>query len=254
MMDSDAPTTGKPNATRFVQNPEMPGLIENVKQHWLRWAIVLLVAIFAIHHFSAGSNTDSSTTAAVVHAPVPVAAVAATQGDLNQYINAIGTVTAYNTVTIKSRVDGQLDKVNFTEGQIVKAGDVLAEIDPRPYQVQLEQAQGSLAKDVAQRKDAQVNLDRYKLLFNEGVIPKQQLDTQDASVSQFDGAIQTDQATIDNAKLNLVYCRITAPISGRVGLRLVDAGNMIHATDANGLVVITQLQPITVLFSLPQDQ
>jgi len=185
---------------------------------------------------------------------VPVVVATATKGDLPVFYNGLGSVIAFNTVTVRSRIDGQLLKVDFQEGQLVKAGDVLAEIDPRPYQVQLEQAQGALAKDVAQRKDAQVNLERYRLLFNEGVIPKQQLDTQDASVSQFDGAIQTDQATIDNAKLNLAYCRITAPISGRVGLRLVDAGNMVHATDANGLVVITQLQPITVLFSLPQDQ
>src|SRR5271163_1011015 len=253
MMDSDAPTTGKPNATRFVQNPEMPGLIENVKQHWLRWAIVLLVAIFAIHHFSAGSNTDSSTTAAVVHAPVPVAAVAATQGDLNQYINAIGTVTAYNTVTIKSRVDGQLDKVNFTEGQIVKAGDLLAEIDPRPYQVQLTQAEGTLAKDLATLENNKILLARDKELYVQKIIARQDLDNQEALVGQYAGSIESDKGAVDNAKLQLVYSRITSPITGRVGLRLVDPGNIIHATDATGIAVITQLQPIAVDFNIPED-
>jgi len=178
----------------------------------------------------------------------------AQKGDLPVFFNGLGTVTAFNTVTVRSRIDGQLINVSVKEGQLVQAGQVLAEIDPRPYQVQMDQAQGQLAKDEAQLKDAQVNLERFQLLFKEGVIPKQQLDTQAASVGQFDGAIQTDKANINSAKLNLVYCRITAPITGRVGLRLVDAGNMVHATDANGLLVITQLQPISVLFSLPQDQ
>jgi multidrug efflux system membrane fusion protein len=207
---------------------------------------------------AAGAASAGLGGPAAIGAPramaIPVVVATATKGDLPVFYNGLGTVNAFNTVTVRSRIDGQLLSVAFKEGQLVKEGDVLAEIDPRPYQVQLEQAQGQLARDVAQQQDAQVNLDRYKLLYKEGVIPKQQLDTQQASVGQFDGAIQTDKATIDNAKLNIVYCRITAPISGRVGLRLVDAGNMVHATDTNGLLVITQLQPIAVLFSLPQDQ
>jgi multidrug efflux system membrane fusion protein len=157
-------------------------------------------------------------------------------------------------VTVRSRVDGQIVKINFTEGQYVKEGDALIEIDPRPYQVQLEQAEGQLAKDQAQLKDMQVDYERYQLLFKEGVIPKQQLDTQQAQVGTYEGAIKADMATIDNAKLQITYSHITAPISGRVGLRLVDMGNIVHATDTNGLLVITQLQPIAVLFSLPQDQ
>ncbi len=185
---------------------------------------------------------------------VPVVVATAQRGDLPVYFNGLGTVTAFNTVTIHSRVDGQLVSVAFREGQFVHEGDLLAQIDPRPFEVQFEQAQGLLAKDQAQRKDAEANLERYKLLFKEGVIPQQQLDTQAALVGQFDGAIRSDQSQIANAKLQLTYSRITAPISGRVGLRLVDAGNIVHANDANGLVVITQLQPIAVLFSLPQDQ
>ena len=185
---------------------------------------------------------------------VPVVVATAQKGDLPVYFSGLGTVTAFNTVTVHSRVDGQLVKVNFTEGQIVKEGETLEEIDPRPFQVVLEQAQGNFAKDVAQRKDAQTNLERYKLLFGEGVIPKQQMDTQQAQVGQFDGSIAADQGAIDSAKLQLSFTHVTAPLTGRVGLRLVDVGNMVHAADAGGLVVITQLQPISVIFSLPQDQ
>jgi multidrug efflux system membrane fusion protein len=145
-------------------------------------------------------------------------------------------------------------KINFTEGQTVHAGDALVEIDPRPYQVQLEQAEGQLAKDQAQLQDVKVDYDRYQQLFKEGVVPKQQVDTQQAQVGQYLGAIKADQAAIDNAKLQITYSHITAPITGRVGLRLVDMGNIVHATDTTGLLVITQLQPIAVIFSLPQDQ
>jgi len=185
---------------------------------------------------------------------VPVVVATAHKGDLPVYFNGLGTVTAFNTVTVRSRVDGQIVRVNFTEGQYIKEGDSLIEIDPRPFQVQLEQAEGQLAKDQAQLRDVQVDYERYQLLYKEGVIPKQQLDSQQAQVGQYEGAIKADQAQIDNAKLQITYAHITAPISGRVGLRLVDVGNIVHATDTNGLVVITQLQPISVIFTLPQDQ
>src|SRR6266849_1103427 len=184
---------------------------------------------------------------------VPVVVAAAQRGDLPVYFDGLGTVTAFNTVTVHSRVDGQITKINFQEGQFVHQGDSLLEIDPRPYQVQLEQAEGQLAKDQAQLRDVQVNYERYQLLYKEGVIPKQQLDTQGAQVGQFEGAIKADEGVIDGAKLQLVYSHVTAPISGRIGLRLVDVGNIVHATDANGLLVITQLQPIAVIFALPED-
>jgi multidrug efflux system membrane fusion protein len=185
---------------------------------------------------------------------VPVVVATAQKGDLPIYFNGLGTVTAFNTVTVRTRVDGQIVKINFQEGQMVHQGDDLVDIDSRPFQVQLEQAEGQLARDQAQLRDVQVDYERFQLLYKEGVIPKQQVDTQQAQVGQFEGATKSDQGAIDNAKLQIIYSHITAPISGRVGLRLVDMGNIVHATDQNGLLVITQLQPIAVIFALPQDQ
>lgn len=173
--------------------------------------------------------------------------------DLPIVLTGLGSIEAFNTVTIKSRIDGQLVQVAFKEGQQVKKGDLLAVIDPRPFEVQLNQAQANLFKDQAALKDASVNLERFQALFKEGVISKQQLDTQSSQAGQFEGAVRADQAQIENVKLNLFYTRITAPVSGRVGLRLVDVGNMVHASDPNGLLVLTQLQPIAALFTLPQD-
>src|ERR1700730_684474 len=238
---------------------------------WLLAAVLLLTGIWYYRGAHSKSKADSSNAnssaaaaggsggkgkgGAVGGSPVvPVVVATAQHGDVPIYFTGLGTVTAFNTVTVHSRVDGQLVSVAFKEGQFVHQGDVLAQIDPRPFQVILEQAEGQLAKDQAQRKDAETNLERYKLLYGEGVIAKQQMDTQQSQVGQFDGAIQTDQATINSAKLQLSYSHVTAPISGRIGLRLVDAGNMVHASDPGGLVVITQLQPISVIFSLPQDQ
>ena len=238
------------------------------KSHLWLWVLVIAGVVVGIWYFrgsripSEASDPSAPATSGrgrggaggMGNFVVPVVVAAAQRGDLPVYFNGLGTVTAFNTVTARSRVDGQIVNVAFKEGQFVHEGDLLVQIDPRPFQVQLEQAEGQLAKDQAQRKDADVNLERYKLLFKEGVIPQQQLDTQAALVGQFDGAITSDQSQIDNAKLQLTYCRITAPISGRVGLRLIDPGNIVHATDVSGLVVITQLQPIAVLFSLPQDE
>jgi membrane fusion protein, multidrug efflux system len=256
MMDLDGPTTGKPSTSRFVQDADMPNWLVRERQHWGRWLAVLIAAIVGIYYLTGRNRTDSAATspqAAAARSIVPVAAVPAKLSDLKQYISAIGTVTAYNTVTIKSRVDGQLVKVHFTEGQLVKAGDLLAEIDPRPYQVQLTQAEGTLAKDVATLENNKILLARDKELYAQKVIARQDLDNQQALVNQFNGSIESDKGVVDNAKLQLTYSRITSPIDGRVGLRLVDPGNIIHATDANGLAVITQLQPIAVDFSIPED-
>ncbi|MCC6867576.1 MAG: MdtA/MuxA family multidrug efflux RND transporter periplasmic adaptor subunit [Burkholderiales bacterium] len=185
--------------------------------------------------------------------PLPVIAEPVRRGTLDVYLNALGTVTPRNLVTVKPRVDGQLMKVHFAEGQIVKAGELLAEIDPRPFAVQLAQAQGQLAKDEAQLANAKVDLERYRTLLTQDSIAKQQVDTQQALVRQYEGTLEADRGAVDSAKLQLSYARITAPIAGRVGLRQVDPGNIVHASDANGIVVIAQLQPIAVIFPIPED-
>lgn len=185
--------------------------------------------------------------------PVPVSVKAAVQADVNVYTNALGTVSPVNTVTVRSRVDGQLVSVAFREGQMVKEGDLLAQIDPRPFQVQLAQAEGQLAKDEALLGNARADLERYRTLFQQDSIARQQLDTQAALVRQYEATLKADQAAIENAKLQLSYARITAPLSGRLGLRQIDPGNIVRSGDANGLVVITQVQPVNVVFPIPED-
>ena len=183
----------------------------------------------------------------------PVAVATAMREDMPVYLNGLGSVTAFNTVSIKSRVDGQLAEVAFKEGQFVNKGELLAVIDPRPFEVQLSQAQAMLFRDQAQLRDAKLNVDRLASLVAQQVSSQQQLDTQRALADQLEGTVRGDQAQIDNAKLQITYCHITAPISGRIGLRLVDVGNIVHAADANPMLVITQLQPIAVIFTLPED-
>jgi membrane fusion protein, multidrug efflux system len=183
----------------------------------------------------------------------PVVAAPAKKGDVSVYMAGLGSVTPIAMVTVRSRIDGQLMKVLFREGQMVRSGDLLAEIDPRTYQAQLDQAEGQMAKDLALLKNARIDAERYRVLFEQDSVAKQQLDTQESLVRQYEGTIKVDQAVIDTARLQLIYCRVTAPISGRLGLRQVDPGNIVHASDVNGLVVITQLQPIGVVFTMPED-
>jgi len=184
---------------------------------------------------------------------VPVAVATAQSQDLPVYLTGLGTVTAFNTVGVKSRVDGQLMQVTVKEGQRVNRGELLAIIDPRPFEVQLNQAQGALYRDQAQLRDVKLNVGRFAELVAQGIISQQQYDTQRALADQLEGAVRVDQAQIDNAKLQIVYCHIAAPVSGRIGLRQVDPGNMVHASDQNPMLVITQLQPIAVIFTLPED-
>ena len=184
---------------------------------------------------------------------VSVAVAPVQKQDVPVYLSGLGAVTAFNTANIKSRVDGQIMRVNFREGQDVRQGELLIEIDARPFEVQVEQLQAQLFRDQAQLRDAKLNLDRYTSLIPSGSIAQQQVDTQKALVDQLDGTVRNDQAQINSAKLNITYCHITAPFNGRIGLRQVDSGNIVHASDANPMLILTQLQPIAVIFTLPED-
>jgi membrane fusion protein, multidrug efflux system len=203
-----------------------------------------------------GGHSSGPTTARAAYTQaVPVGVASVQKRDMPVYLVGLGSVTPLYSVNLKTRVDGQLVRVNFKEGQFVHKGDQLALIDPRQFQVALSQVEAQKFKDEAQLRDARLNYQRYKdLLQQSGAMSQQQVDTQLAMADQLEGAVRADQAAIDNAKLQLTYCHITAPIDGRVGLRLVDPGNMVHAADANPLLVITQLQPITAVFTLPEDQ
>jgi membrane fusion protein, multidrug efflux system len=212
-----------------------------------------LAAVCASFLACSGAGDPKSKAQAAGPRAVSVAVAPVLKQDVPVYLAGLGAVTAFNTANIKSRVDGQIMKVNFVEGQFVNEGDLLIEIDARPYQVMLEQMQAQLFKDQASLRDAQLNLDRYTALIPSGSIAQQQVDTQKATVDQLEGQVRTDQAQIDNAKLQIVYCHITAPFSGRVGLRQVDPGNIVHAADTNPMLILTQLQPIAVIFTLPED-
>ena len=202
----------------------------------------------------AGARTAQAAPARnATSPPVPVAVATVSRADVPIRLSALGSVTAFNTVTVRPRVDGQLVDVSFREGQFVKQGDQLAQIDPRPFQVQLEQAEGQLARDEAQLSNARVDLTRYQTLWSEDSIAQQNVTAQESAVKQLEAATKVDQSAIDNARLNLTYSRITAPITGRVGLRLVDVGNIVTAANTAGLVVITQVDPIAVVFTLPED-
>jgi len=224
----------------------------------LRSLLVGLVGIALISGGYFGWQSLASPTLQAATPPaapaVPVQAAVATKRDVPVYLTGLGTVQAFNTVTVKTRVDGELEKVAFTEGQDVKAGDLLAQIDPRPFQATLDQATAKKVQDEAQLANAKVDLQRFVSLATRDFATKQQLDTQKALVAQLQAQIEGDQGAIDSARTQLDYATITSPINGRTGIRLVDQGNIVHATDTIGLVVVTQLQPISVIFTLPEDQ
>ena len=252
-MTTGAPATdqGKVKYSATEKSAHLAGAYASDWRTWLVGALILL----AIGYFWYSRRQAAETAAAskMIRPAVPVSAARTTRGNLDLYLNGIGTVTPFNTTTVKSRVDGAIQKIDYTEGQNVKAGDLLIQIDPRPYQVQLTQAEGQLAKDQATLQDARLTFARDQQLYSEGVLARQQLDDQQSVMNQSNGAVKTDQGAIDSAKLNITYSRITAPITGRIGLRLLDIGNIVHATDTTGLAVITQLQPIAVVFPLPED-
>ncbi|KVF27381.1 RND transporter MFP subunit [Burkholderia vietnamiensis] len=200
-----------------------------------------------------GGHRGRGGPAAMANVPQPVSVATATQGEMPIVLSALGTVTPLANVTVKSQLSGYLQSVAFQEGQIVKKGDLLAQIDPRPYQVSLENAEGTHARDAALLATARLDLKRYQTLLSQDSIASQTVDTQASLVKQYEGTVKTDQAAIDSAKLNLTYARITAPVAGRVGLRQVDAGNYVTPGDTNGIVVITQLQPISVIFTTSED-
>jgi len=265
----------KPSSPMTENNPtKIAGQSGARPRRWWPWLLAIVVAGGAAYFYFKPASADAQSGSAAQGAagggrrsggpggpggrggfggtPVVVAATAKT-GDIAVYLDGLGTVTPLSTVTVKTHVDGQLMKVLFTEGQIVKSGQLIAIVDPRPYHVQLEQAEGTMAHDQALLKNAEVDLERYRTLYKQDSIAEQQLATQDALVRQYEAQTKVDRASIDSAKLNLIYCNITAPVSGRVGLRQVDPGNIVHASDTAGIVVITQLQPITVVFSIPED-
>jgi len=222
------------------------------------WIIAVVVVLAAVY-FITKPKADAAGAGKGKHGHgggmlAPVTAVKAVQGDIGVYDTGLGSVTPLATVTVKSQINGTLTQLFFTEGQTVKAGDPLVEIDPRPYQVALEQAEGQLAKDQALLDNAKLDLQRYATLLKQDSIAQQTYATQVSLVAQDEGVVKTDQASVDSAKLNLVYCHITSPIDGKVGLRLVDLGNYVQTSDASGLLVITQLQPITVIFTVAEDQ
>ncbi|MNQ60942.1 Multidrug resistance protein MdtA precursor [compost metagenome] len=233
-------------------------------RHWVTIAFALLALLALIWWFwpetaakpnqQGGRGGPGRPGFGAFAGPVPVRVATITQGDFPVYLKALGTVTALNTVNVRGRVDGELVKLPFEEGQQVKAGDLLAVIDPRPYQVALQQAEGTLAQNRAQLKNAEIDLARYKGLYAEDSIAKQTLDTQEALVNQYRGTLKSDEAAVAEAKLNLGFTQVRAPISGRLGLRQVDLGNLVTSGDTTPLVVITQTKPISVAFTLPEGQ
>jgi multidrug efflux system membrane fusion protein len=221
---------------------------------WI-WALAIVILLAAGTYYYLHQSKQRASTAQADAAPraVPVSTAAVRKGDIGIYINALGTVTPVYTDTITSRVQGEIVNVYYREGQLVHKGDPLLDIDSRPYQAQLTQVEGQLAHDQALLNEAKIDLSRYQSAFSQNAIAKQQVDDQEQTVFQYEGTVKNDEGQVENAKVNLVYCHITSPIEGRVGLRLVDPGNIVQANSSTPLVVVTQLQPITVIFSVAED-
>jgi multidrug efflux system membrane fusion protein len=240
--------------------PRVPaGGLRSIKTHWIAWLIgsivLLLVVVIVIrivqHHPTAPGNAGGGRGGQ--NGPVAVSVATVTPGDIQIRIPALGTVTTLANVTVRTQISGTLQKILFTEGQIVHAGDVVAQIDPRPYEAALQTMQGNLRRDEALLADARLDLKRYEGLVKEDSIAVQTLDTQRALVDQYIGTIESDEGQVKTAEVNLIYTRIVSPVTGRVGIRQVDQGNYVTPGDTNGIVVINQLQPISVLFSIPED-
>jgi len=218
------------------------------------WLLLVLAIVGAgVWYFPRSETQQKNAGRPQAGAPIPVGVAPVAKGDMPVILSQLGTVTPLATVTLKTQINGYLTEVAFQEGQMVTKGDFLAQIDPRPYQVALEQAEAQLAKDQALLRNARVDLQRYNTLVAENSIARQTRDTQVSLVAQYEATVKSDQAQIDAQKLNLTYCHIVAPVTGRVGLRQVDAGNYVQTSDPNGIVVVTQLQPISVIFTLPED-
>lgn len=248
-------TNRTPSSASDRTTPRPPNKAQSSGHAWI-WLIIVVLLIGGIWYFYRQHEAAQAAAKAKANArsfSVPITTATARTGPIGVYINALGTVTPVYTVTVTSRVDGQIMNVNYKEGQMVQKGDLLVEIDSRPYEAALKQAEGTLAHDEALLNEARIDLNRYQEAFNRNAIAKQQLDDQNQTVLQYEGSVRTDQGNVDSAKVNLIYTRITAPITGRVGLRLVDPGNIVQASASTSLVVITQLQPITVIFSIAED-
>ena len=243
--------TPKPATTGTVPPPPaQPHSAPKKGGVWFALAILVVVCAVGLILYHVIASRPKAAPAA---RPVQVSTTTARQGEMGVYVEALGTVTPIATVTVPSQVSGQLTRVNFVEGQMVRPGDLLAEIDSRPFQAQLESAEGQLQRDQALLAEARMDLTRYQAAYEQKAIPKQQLDDQAALVEQDAGSVRYDQGQVDSARVQLGYCRITNTVAGRAGLRLVDPGNIVSASSTNGVVVITQLQPITVIFSVAED-
>ncbi|HEX7137703.1 MAG TPA: efflux RND transporter periplasmic adaptor subunit [Vicinamibacterales bacterium] len=254
--DRETPGNTSPPDIHVAPEPEGAGHHKRNRNIAIAVVIIAIILLILLLRYRAASNAKQAQAAAanLRDRAVPVAVAPVVARDVPVYLDGLGNVNALNTVTVKTRIDGQLLRFNFQEGQVVRAGDEIALIDPAPSEAQLAQAEANRFKDEATLENARHDLERFTDLYKAGIVPQQQFNTQQSTVRVSEGTVKADDALIQQAKLNVQYCHIKAPLTGRIGIRFVDPGNMVHASDQNGLVVITQMQPIAVLFTLPEDQ